>query len=77
MPVIVVTRLRLRDPALLTEFFTAGAAVLQVLAPTGGSGTVRNGLGERVGLAGSGMRARLTVIRSPGWAYRRVTAASA
>ena len=29
MPVIVVTRLRLRDPALLTEFFTAGAAVLQ------------------------------------------------
>ena len=29
MPVIVMTRLRLRDPALLTEFFTAGAAVLQ------------------------------------------------
>ena len=29
MPVIVVTRLRVRDPALLTEFFTAGAAVLQ------------------------------------------------
>lgn len=29
MPVIAVTRLRLRDPALLTEFFTAGAAVLQ------------------------------------------------
>jgi heme-degrading monooxygenase HmoA len=29
MPVIVVTRLRLRDPGLLTEFFTAGAAVLQ------------------------------------------------
>ena len=29
MPVIVVTRLRLRDPALLTEFFTARAAVLQ------------------------------------------------
>ena len=28
-PVIAVTRLRLRDPALLTEFFTAGAAVLQ------------------------------------------------
>ena len=29
MPVIAVTRLRLRDPALPTEFFTAGAAVLQ------------------------------------------------
>jgi hypothetical protein len=29
MPVIVVTRLRLRDPALLTAFFTAGAAVLR------------------------------------------------
>jgi hypothetical protein len=29
MPVIVVTRLRLRDPALLTELVTAGAAVLQ------------------------------------------------
>ena len=29
MPVIAVTRLRLRDPALLTEFFTAGAAVLR------------------------------------------------
>ena len=29
MPVIAVTRLWLRDPALLTEFFTAGAAVLQ------------------------------------------------
>ena len=31
MPVIVVTRLRLRDPVLLTEFFTAGAAVLREL----------------------------------------------
>ena len=29
MPVIAVTRLRLRDPALPTEFFTAGAAVLR------------------------------------------------
>lgn len=29
MPVIVLTRLRLRDPALLTEFFTSGAAVLR------------------------------------------------
>jgi hypothetical protein len=29
IPVIAVTRLRLRDPALLTELFTAGAAVLQ------------------------------------------------
>jgi hypothetical protein len=29
MPVIVVTRLRLRDPALLTGFFTAGAAALE------------------------------------------------
>jgi hypothetical protein len=29
MPVIAVTRLRLRDPALLTELFTAGTAVLQ------------------------------------------------
>jgi len=29
MPVIVVTRLRLRDPALLDEFFTAAVAVLE------------------------------------------------
>jgi hypothetical protein len=29
MPVIVLTRLRLGDPALLTDFFTAGAAVLR------------------------------------------------
>jgi hypothetical protein len=29
MPVIVVTRLRLRDPALLDEFFTHAAAVIE------------------------------------------------
>jgi hypothetical protein len=29
MPIIVVTRLRLRDPALLDEFFTAAVAVLE------------------------------------------------
>jgi hypothetical protein len=29
MPIIVVTRLRLRDSALLDEFFTAAAAVLE------------------------------------------------
>jgi hypothetical protein len=29
MPVVVVTRLRLRDPALLDEFFTAAVAVLE------------------------------------------------
>lgn len=29
MPIIVVTRLRLRDPSLLEEFFTHAAAVLE------------------------------------------------
>jgi quinol monooxygenase YgiN len=29
MPIIVVTRLRLRDPSLLDEFFTHAAAVLE------------------------------------------------
>jgi len=29
MPVIVVTRLRLRDPAFLDEFFTAAVAVVE------------------------------------------------
>jgi hypothetical protein len=29
MPIIVVTRLRLRDPALLDEFFTAAVSVLE------------------------------------------------
>ena len=34
MPVIVVTRLRLRDPALLDEFFTdAVAAIEQARSP--------------------------------------------
>ena len=37
MPVIVVTRPRLRDPALPTEFFTAGAAVLQQANNAGGN----------------------------------------
>jgi hypothetical protein len=38
MPVIAVTRLRLRDPALLTELFTAGTAGLAV-SPEGLSWT--------------------------------------
>ena len=29
MPIVVVTRLRLRDPALLDEFFTAAVTVLE------------------------------------------------
>ena len=29
MPVIVVTRLRLKDPALLDEFFTAAVAAIE------------------------------------------------
>ena len=33
MPVIVVTRLRLRDPALLDEFFTHAAAALEQAQP--------------------------------------------
>ena len=39
MPVIVVTRLRLRDPALLDEFFTdAVAAIEQAMKPEGNLG---------------------------------------
>jgi hypothetical protein len=37
MPVIVVTRLRLRDPALLDEFFTAAVAVLEQAKNSDGS----------------------------------------
>jgi hypothetical protein len=40
MPVIVVTRLRLRDPALLDEFFTdAVAAIEQAMKSEGNLGT--------------------------------------
>jgi hypothetical protein len=40
MPVIVVTRLRLKDPALLDDFFTAAVASLeQAKASEGGLGT--------------------------------------
>jgi hypothetical protein len=39
MPVIVVTRLRLKEPGLLDEFFTAAAAVLdQALKSAGNLG---------------------------------------
>jgi hypothetical protein len=39
MPVIVVTRLRLKDPALLDEFFTAAvAAIEQAQKSTGNLG---------------------------------------
>ena len=39
MPIIAVTRLRLRDPSLLDEFFTHAAAVLeQAMKPNGNSG---------------------------------------
>jgi hypothetical protein len=37
MPVIVVTRLRLRDPALLDEFFTAAVTVLEQAKSSDGS----------------------------------------
>jgi len=37
MPVIVVTRLRLRDPALLDEFFAAAVAVLEQAKGAGGN----------------------------------------
>jgi hypothetical protein len=37
MPVIVVTRLRLRDPVLLDEFFTAAVAVLEQAKSAGGT----------------------------------------
>jgi hypothetical protein len=37
MPVIVVTRLRLRDPASLDEFFTAAVAVLEQAKSSGGN----------------------------------------
>jgi hypothetical protein len=33
MPVIVVTRLRLKDPALLDEFFTAAVAAIEQASP--------------------------------------------
>jgi quinol monooxygenase YgiN len=40
MPIIVVTRLRLRDPSLLDEFFTHAAAVLeQAMKSVGNLGT--------------------------------------
>jgi heme-degrading monooxygenase HmoA len=40
MPIIVVTRLRLRDPSLLDEFFTHAAAVLeQAIKSEGNLGT--------------------------------------
>jgi quinol monooxygenase YgiN len=40
MPIIVVTRLRLRDPSLLDEFFTHAAAVLeQAMKSEGNLGT--------------------------------------
>ena len=42
MPVIVVTRLRLRDPALLDEFFTdAVAAIEQAMKSEGTSARMR------------------------------------
>jgi len=37
MPVVVVTRLRLRDPAFLDEFFTAAVAVLEQAKNSGGN----------------------------------------
>jgi hypothetical protein len=37
MPVIVVTRLRLRDPAVLDEFFTAAVAVLEQAKSSAGN----------------------------------------
>jgi hypothetical protein len=37
MPVIVVTRLRLRDPALLDEFFTPAAAVIEQATTSDGN----------------------------------------
>jgi hypothetical protein len=37
MPVVVVTRLRLRDPALLDDFFTAAVAALEQAKSSAGS----------------------------------------
>jgi quinol monooxygenase YgiN len=37
MPIIVVARLRLRDPSLLDEFFTHAAAVLEQAQKTDGN----------------------------------------
>jgi len=37
MPVIVVTRLRLKDPALLDEFFTDAVAVIEQAAKSAGN----------------------------------------
>jgi hypothetical protein len=37
MPVLVVTRLRLKDPALLDEFFTAAVAVIEQAQQSAGN----------------------------------------
>ena len=62
MPVLVVTRLRLRDPALLTEYFTAGAAMLRQAKKADGN------LGADV--LGDSLRQRRHFAERPFWPWR-------